>query len=475
MLGLFGTLNLGARSLSVQRQGAEVAGHNLANVNNPAYARQRLSISTALAIHSPVGAQGTGVDAVAVVQLRSALLDQQIQNETSVRGALEAQQRALQYAQANLGQQFDSLTMNAEGVAAASGLAGQHGLAESMSEFFNALQSLAAHPTALSERQVALAKAQNLATQFSQVAGRLQDTRALLNESLQADLAGANRIIADIAKLNGQITAAEIGGGTANDLRDLRQQKFEELARLVRFTTVAQPNGSADVVIAGVSMTRGAVVDEQLEAYDAGGGRLLVRAKGAGAPLTLTGGSVQGSLDARDGALAKLEGDLDSLAAELVKQVNAIHRQGFSLTGSTGEDFFTGSNAADIRVNPSLLNDPSRLQASGRHGAVGDNQVALQLAQLAHQRVPALGGATFGESYAQRVAELGQALASVNSQLGNQDVVHRLLLQQRDSVSGVSLDEEMTDLIRFQKAFEASARLIATLDEMLETVVSLKR
>src|SRR5438445_11668314 len=126
MLGLFGILNLGARSLQTERQGVEVAGQNLANVNNPAYARQRLSIQTSLPVDSEFGPQGTGADGVAVVRLRSNILDDQIQSEVSVRSSLEAQQSALQYAQANLGQQIDGLASGAEGAAAAQGAGGAH-------------------------------------------------------------------------------------------------------------------------------------------------------------------------------------------------------------------------------------------------------------------------------------------------------------------------------------------------------------
>lgn len=475
MLGLFGTLNLGTRSLSVQRQGTEIAGQNLANVNNPAYARQRLVLSTALTIPTTLGPQGTGVEASAIVQLRSALLDRQILVETSVRGSLDAQQQALQYLQANLGQEFDSLTTSPEGIAAASGIGGQHGLAEGLSEFFNAWQSLSANPTSLAERQVLLAKAETLAAQFNQASNRFDRLRDLLNQGVQADVDKANAALADLAKLNGQIASAELGGATANDLRDLRQQKLEELAKLVNFTTVQQPDGIVDIVVDGVNLTAGSTVVEQLEAYDAGGGQWLVRARSAATPLTLTGGSLHGTIDARDGALANLQQDLQTLAGELLSQVNAIHRDGFGLGGTTGEDFFTGTDAASLRVNRALTDDPARIQASGEAGAAGDNQVALRLAQLGDQRLAALNNQTFHERYAQSVVAAGQALASVNSEIANQEVVGNMLLRQRDSISGVSLDEEMTDLIRFQKAFEASARLITTIDEMLDTVVNLKR
>src|SRR5678815_3621396 len=126
MLGLFGSLNMAARSLSTQQQASEVAGHNLANVNTPGYARQRVDIDTSLSQPSAIGPQGTGAEAVAIRQIRDLLLDRQITAETSVRGSLDSQQSALELVQAALGQQVDRAATGAEGTAAASGIGGQH-------------------------------------------------------------------------------------------------------------------------------------------------------------------------------------------------------------------------------------------------------------------------------------------------------------------------------------------------------------
>jgi flagellar hook-associated protein 1 FlgK len=476
MLGLFGTLNLGARSLQVQRQGVEVAGHNLANANNPAYARQRIALVTALTIPTPIGPQGTGADVVGIRQLRSALLDYQIVGEASVRGYLEAQQQALQFGEAVLGQSVDRLADGPLGSAAAQGVGGQHGIAEGLAGLFAAFQSLSTNPTSITERQAALLQAQTLANQFNQIDARLSTLRASLNDTVTADVTEVNDLLRGIAGLNQQIIAAENGApGTANDLRDLRQQKLEALARLVNLQAVEQANGGVDLAIAGAGVLAGPTVLDTLEAYDPGTGNLLVRTATGGTPLALTGGSLQGVIEARDGALTTLRNDLNTLAAQFITQVNAIHSGGFGLNGTTGANFFTGTGAADIAVNAALLADPARLQASGVNGAVGDNQVALALAQLGNQPQAALNDQTFSRSYAHTVAAFGQTIFSVNGALSDQEIVEKMLWRQRDAVSGVSLDEEMTDLIKFQKAFEASARLIVTVDEMLQTVVDLKR
>jgi flagellar hook-associated protein 1 FlgK len=476
MLDLYGTLSLGQRSLQTQRQGVEIAGHNLANVNNAFYTRQRLIIQTSQAVPSAIGPQGTGADGVAIQQLRSMLVDRQLQGEISTRGYLEARQQALQYAQADLGQQINRQSSTAESAAASEGVGTQYSLAEGLSDLFNSFQSLATKPTSMAERQVLMMKAQTLATQFNQVDQRLDKLRGFLNESLQTDVDKANQLVEEIARLNNQVFNSEVNGfGVANDLRDTRQAKIEELARLTRIQTVEQANGMIDVTIGNQDVVLGNQQVDSLATYDAGNGQWLVRTRKAAQNLTLTGGTMEGTIEARDQDALKLKSDLNRLAGLLIEEVNSIHTTGFSLNGSTGIRFFNGANASDIQANSDLLNNPAMVQASGSASAPGDNSATLATAKLGNGTFASLSNQTFSQGYGQTVATLGQALSSVNNQLTDQQVVEKLLERQRDSCSGVSSDEKMTELVKFQKAFEASARLINTVDEMLETVISLKR
>jgi flagellar hook-associated protein 1 FlgK len=472
MPGLFGSLYLSSSALRTQQQGVEIAGQNLANVNNPAYARQRLVLATNTPVQTSIGPQGTGVQAVAIQQIRDAMLDGQIQGETSITSLLQAQQSALQNAEAGLGERL-------EGSTAATGtdsVGATGGLASALSGLFNAFQTLSTSPSSLTSRQGVITQAQQLATQFNQVNQRLDSLHDQLNQSIQTDVASANELLSGIAGLNKQITLAEAGGGgTANDLRDLRQGKLEDLAKLVNFQSATTAEGAVNIVVNGQLLVSGAEVQDRLETYDAGGGQVLVRAAGSGAPLTLTGGSVQGAIEARDNALGSLQGGLNQLAAQLITQVNAVYGNGYDLKGGTGADLFTGTNAGDMGVNAALAGDASKLQVAGVAGAAGDNQVAVALAQLGSAPQAALGGQTFSEHYNTTITGLGFALASVNTQLSEQQAVQNMLDHQRQSVSGVSVDEEMIDLVKYQRAFEASARLVSTIDTMLGEVVNLKQ
>ncbi|HTD67417.1 MAG TPA: flagellar hook-associated protein FlgK, partial [Candidatus Limnocylindria bacterium] len=389
MLGLFGVLNLGTRSLATQRAGVEVAGQNLANVNNPAYARQRLAIETSLSVSSPYGPQGTGADAVAIQQIRNGFVDQQINGELSVGGYLGAQQDALNYAQASLGEVLD---LNGE---AGDGT----GLSTDLNNLFAAFQSVSTSPGSLTERQLLVAKAEDLASHLNQVDQRLSNLNTSLNQSLESDVAGANELLAAIADLNDLIINTEnSAGGAANDLRDLRQSKLEELSKLVKVDASESASGGLNISVNGNTLVSDKNVLDTLQTYDAGGGQMLVRTATSGTPLALSGGHIQGVIDVRDGTLATMRDQMDTLAATLISEVNAAHSGGFALNGATGAAFFTGTDAASIQVNSALVNDPSLLQISGTAGNAGDNQVGLILAQLAEKKIPTLNNQTLNQN-----------------------------------------------------------------------------
>ncbi len=476
MLGLLGALNMGSRSLQAQQTGIEVAGLNLANVNNPNYARQRVTLETALSVPTALGIQDSGVTITGISQIRDSLLDQQITTEISVGGYWKTRQETLESTQANLGQMIDRHSSGPEGAAAASGTGAQQGISEGLQDLFNGFQSLSTDPAALAERQVLLQKSSSMASKFNQTSDRLDELATSLDANLSENVTEANRLLGVIANLNDQISTLEVQTeGTANRLRDIRQARLEELADYVDYSYSFDTNANANITIGGVAMVTGKNVSDTMEVYDAGGGQMLVRAATAGTALTLTGGSIHGTIDTRDTSLANLRSDMDSLAALLISEVNTAHAAGFSLTGSTGANYFTGTDSSDIAVNTALINDPRLIQTSGVSGEIGNNTVAVQLALLANKRHASLSSQTFSEFYNASIATMGQDLASATAQVTDQDAVQDMLVRQRDSISGVSLDEEMTDLVKFQRAFQASARFINTVDELMEVVISLKR
>ncbi len=464
MAGLFDTLGIGARSLTTYRKAIDVAGHNLANVNTDGYTRQRLTIE-ATTTGSDMGQIGSGSEGVSIQRLQNVFIDKQIQVENSVSGSIEVKQDALQQA---LNALNESLNRNSD-----SGTS-TPGISQGLSDFFNALNSLSTTPLSVPDRTVALQKAVELTTRFNQTDTRIAAVESGINDRLQSDVGKVNTILSDIATLNKKISANEsFVDSPANDLRDAREDKINQLASLIKIDTVENQNGASNIIVNGRTLVDGANVTGQLETFDPGNGKPLVRITGDTAALALTGGSIEGAISVRDNELATLRTQINDVASALISSVNQIHSTGFGLDGSTGLNFFTGSNAADIKVNPDLLADPRKLAASGINGTAGDNTVLVRIVQLQNAPVAALNGVTFSDRQAQIIASLGQQLASANQDASDQETIQQYLSAQRDSVSGVSIDEEMTNLVMFQKAFQASAKLISMTDEMLATIIQM--
>jgi hypothetical protein len=163
-----------------------------------------------------------------------------------------------------------------------------------------------------------------------------------------------------------------------------------------------------------------------------------------------------------------------------IGQLNQItpligHKDGKGLNGSTGELFFTGSGAGDINVNETLINDPRKLQAASATGEAGDNTVIRYMANFGQIAVSGLNGMNVSEHYGNTISRFGQNMSLNTTQFNDQMAVQTMLLKQRDSVSGVSIDEEVANLIIFQRAFQASARLITTMDQLMSDVLNLQR
>jgi len=472
MLGLFGTLNLAARSLQTQMTGVEVTGQNLANVNTTGYSRQRVQIATSPDMATSIGPEGTGSNAVDIQQIVSNLLNNQIQSQGSTSGYWNAQQTALQSAQNGLNEFLNGSGATAS-TSTTSSTTTDTGLSGQLTSLFNAFSSLAAAPS-MSTQQAVVGAAQQVATSFNQISTQLGNVKTSLNASLTANVNSANTLLTDIASLNQQITVAQFSGGNANDLTDQREQDLENLSQLTSITTSTGTNGAVNVNIGGNQFVSGNSVSDTLQTYDPGNGSLLVQTSVGSVPVTLTGGSMQGTIDARDGTLATMQSHIDSLAANLIGAVDAIHNGGYNSAGGTGTNFFIGSSAATISVNAALVNNPALIQISSSATATGDSSLALQMSQLATTTQTGLNNQTFGDYYGTTVAGLGGALASANTQVTDQTAVTNMLQTQRGSISGVNTDEEMTNLMSFQRAYEASAQLVTTINTLMGDTLAMK-
>jgi flagellar hook-associated protein 1 FlgK len=466
MSGLVSSLNQAVRALTAQSRGVETAGRNLANVNNPDYARQRVLFGDRGTVLTPQGAQSLGIEAKATQQIRDLLLDRQLAREIARVSSLDAESSAYAKTQAALGESIDR-TQSADSVAAS----GQ-GLAAVVTEFFNAFQAFAARPTDLGERQNLVQRAEILAERFRLTDSRLGQLQADLGTQVEADLDDSTRLLATIADLNGQIGRFEINApGSAADLRDQRQAAIEQLAGKIGAETrpSATEAGQVDVFVRDAGGTPILLVDRATlpAALTYDGVQLLA----GGTPVAMSGGSIQGHLTARDGAVQDLRDRLDVFAGQLAASVNAAYNP----TNATGDffDYNPAAPASTLTLTAGLT--PVTLKASDG-GAPADNTLALAVSGLTSRVFSTAGGdlldGTFSQYYSGVVSDLGRVVAGAEGRLRDQTSIETLVRQQRQSVSGVSLDEEMTDLMKFQRAFQASSRVINVVDELLDVVVN---
>ena len=463
MSGLYSSLNTTVKALNAQSRGIDLSGRNLANVNNPAYARQRVILGDRGTVVTPDGAQSLGIEALGVQQLRDTLLDRQVTREISLKAAYAAEQQGYSRAQASLGQSV--------GAAGSVDGATNSGLDAALNDFFNAFQGLASRPTDVGERQTLLQKAGILTDRLRLTDTRLAQVQSDLDAQISSDVGDANRLLQTIAGLNASIARVEIGHpGSAVDLRDQRQARIEELAAKLPVSINVTGTGVLQVSLkdatnADVLLVDGATLTGPVTFTGTG----LTGGAGATA-LVANSGAIAGSLTARDGAVQTLRDNLDRLASQLVTSVNAAYNP----SATAGADFFApaGTTAGTIAIEAGVT--ATTLRAGT--GSAGDNTLALAVAGLASHNFSTAGGdaldGTLGQFYSATVSDLGQALAGANARADDQDRIEQLVRAQRDGISGVSLDEEMAELVKYQRAFQASSRVFNVIDELLNTVVN---
>lgn len=469
MGGLFNTLEIASSSLLASRAGIETAGVNISNVNNPGYARQRVIVEPR---RDPTGA-GAGVEVVGVKSLRDSILDEQLIRESSNKAYLENFQRTLQIGQVLLGQQIDRQSATPEADSAARNLGGQMAIASGFSEFYNALQTVSVSPTSIPDRQVLLLKAGQLTDKFNSVEARFTSLRSDLNTDLNNRIKQANQLIDLTSRAAMDNTSVSSnGGGIA---KDTLQMRLEELGAYSSIKTQFDEEDRITVSIDGVDVIKDNLVVGEIEgALDADGGvQVSVRNSDSDSTAKLTGqGSIQGLIEARDTVLQDLRQDINLMAAKLIEGINSVHKPGVSLDGSTGADFFTGTDASNIAVNAALIADLNKIQLSADTDE-GDNTVAGNLLKWLESPQEGLGKVTLAQHYNEAVASYGQELANINNRLADQEVISHTLTQMRAGVSGVSLDEEMSSLIQYQRAYQASAKLISTVNDLFQTILAM--
>jgi flagellar hook-associated protein 1 FlgK len=485
MRSTFHGLEVSKRGLFAQQTALNTTGHNIANANTEGYTRQRANMQATTGIPYPglhaskePGLLGTGVYVTDLQRLREDFLDVQYRNENKYLGYWE--QKVDVYNKIETIMQEPSDT----------------GLQKVMDQMWQSWQDLAKDPTDASARAVVLERSKALAETFASTYNHLKEVQNDFDNVIGIKVQEINSLSSQIAQLNQMIHNVVPHGYTPNDLFDQRDVLIDKLSNLTDAKVFQADNGMVNIQIEGKDLVTGLTSVPMAATVNATTGFLDITL--GGAPFTPKWGSLAGLVEARDQIVPDVLNQLDTLAVNLTREINNVHKTGLTLNdikNGTGPsnlplfvDTITAGNvdpvgANRITINPAVLASLDNLAAAkpdaSGNGSVGNNENALAIAAIKFKVIqPGTNPTDFKEAttlddyYRYLIGKLGVNGQEATRNQKNSETLVGMVENQRQSVSGVSLDEEMSNLVKFQHAYNASARVMTSVDEILDKIIN---
>lgn len=467
MPGAFSGIELASRALQTDQSVIEIIGHNIANANTTGYTRQRGTVSAtepytiSNTAFVPVRNQvGTGVQLTDIERVRDQFIDHRLQSANSDQSQYNQLRDILQRVQ-------DAYTEPGEG-----------GLSSQLTAFFNSFQQLSQKPEDGSLRFLVRHAAESLTNRFNQASRDLDAVSSDVTGRVQSGVQDVNRLSKQVAALNLQISNALNVGEHPNDLQDRRDELVKQIVGYTGAQVVedqyadGRPTGNVNIFVNGFAVVQGKeAIDIPSTVKTINGQPSLTDGTNV---VTVRGGSIAGLFKAQ-GLIADYKADLNATASTLITSVNQQHRAGFGLDGLTNRDFFSGTDAASIGVSSAIEGSVDAIAAAtpptaGNPVSPGNGDNARAIADIANAKV--VGSFTLGQFYASNIGKIGADVQTANQQSSNQTIVVQQLQNLRNSVSGVSIDEEATHLQQYQRSYQAAARLVSVFDEMLDRIIN---
>lgn len=466
--GTFFGITAALRGLQVQQEAMDVTSHNIANASTPGYSRQIADMQTTDPYAPPdmallgAGQLGTGVQITSITRAHDDFVQQQI--------AYQNQQQSAQ----------QSLSDNLSAISQVYNDPSNQGFSTLLSSYLTSWQQLANNPSDNPTRAAVIAQGQSLTAGFNTAANALIAMQQSQDTQVGQYVTQINTITGQIAGLNQQITAVVATGQQPNDLNDQRDTLLNQLSQIADINYVRTPNGSLNVALAGEgALVQGAssfqlatLPDQQASVHVAAQpGFNDVVFQGQTTPLQLSGGQLGGALTARDTTLKGQLSALNTLASNVMSAVNGYQTTGYDANGNLGQAFFTGTTAANMTVNPALQNNPALLAAAATPNNPGDGANALLMSQLQENPAPGQTG-TLQAQYQSIISALGVQGQRAQTAVQTGALVLQNLNAQQSSVSGVSLNEEASNLIQFQNAYQAASRVISIMNQTISDMIT---
>jgi len=454
MSGLGAALNTALRALQANQIGLTVVSNNIANVNTPGYTRQRVLMQESTGIGDSIRV-GTGVEVIGTEALRDQIVERRLWNETSAKAGSDMTQQSL----SDIEGLFNE--------------AGNTGLLPLISNFYNSFQHLSTNPMSPELRQQVVSTAQSLTHYINTRANDLRDMKTATDHAIQDDVARANVLINQIADISQRIQEVEIQT-PANDLRDQRTLLIKKLSEIMTVremdtngTYQLTTGNNRPLVVAGAAVP--------LKIGTTSDGMTMVMSGTTDVTSEITGGTLAARVAFRDQSIPQYQQQLDQIAYDMANQVNQVHAVSYDPDGNTGVNFFTPiasteGAALSLQLNSAIAADPRKIAAADQASGDG-NEAAIALGNLVNAANPPRG--TVIEQYRSLVFQIGSETASARTNSEEHASMLTQLENLRSSISGVSINEETTNIIQFQRAFQASARIISIVDALLQTTLAM--
>lgn len=467
-------MDTGRRSMMNSQTALQTVGHNIANKSTEGYSRQRVEIQA----NEPVGHGklriGTGSKTAIINRVNNPYLEKQIGGERAKLGYFDGKGDALVRVEQVYNEQINK------------------GLNTSISEFFNSFRDFSVNPESLATRTLVRETAASLGQDFKRVSGHLTEIQNDIDQQIRTHVYEINELTREVAQLNEKIRVVQVTGSPANDERDRRDLLIKQLGDKINIRWAEGDDGIVTITAGNTALLVSGFESKELEVAStpARGSKgnsnvdIVYRNSAASEPFVVThemkGGRIGGLLEIRDQTINEMHSRLNQMAVQLSESVNEVHRQGFDVYNTHAGDFFQVDLNAEkvaetLSLSDAVQKDAGRIASAAQPFAPGDNTIASKISQLQFQQVMEEGKSTFDEFYNSMVGQVGVLTRRARSAQESQNDIIKQLTNIRESISGVSLDEETTKLIEYQKSFDASARLIRTADEMFDTVLNIKR
>jgi flagellar hook-associated protein 1 FlgK len=449
-------LNIAVGAMITDQEALSVVSNNIANANTPGYTRQVAELGESPTVQYGGLTFGNGVQLEQVANQRSSLLQSQLDQQTS--------QQSYYGSYLGLTQQVQTLFNETSGT----------GLQSSLTNFFNSLQQLSTSPSDQSLREGVLTSAQNLAQAFNSASQNLSSLQQNADATVTQSVSQINTLTSQIAQLNGQISSAVNTGQNAGALEDQRDQAINQLSGLLDISQIDAGNGNITLTTSSgtalVAGTRSFSLSSQANPTT---GHQEVYAQGSDITSSIQGGTLGGTIVARDTAIPATLNQLDSLAAGLENSFNSLNQSGTDLNGQAGGALFstppTGTTGAAAEMSVAIT-DPSGI-AAGQDGTSGDNSNLTAMLALQNQNI--VNGQTPLSAYSNLVYQIGNEVSNAQSESQSSGDLVSQIQNQIGSVSGVSVNEEAASLIQYQQAYQAAAQVASVMNSLIGTAINL--